>query len=133
MEYAMDARTKTRSIESAVEPGAVLELLADARRLPEWAPGFADAVEGDERAGWKVTKDGAAFEIRVVVQPEARTVDYLREVAPGLVGGAYLRVTPLMGGGSSVVITVPVIGDPDAVAAILDEELVTLTRLAETA
>jgi hypothetical protein len=129
----MDARTQTRSIESAAEPEAVLGLLADARRLPEWAPGFADAVEGDPRQGWKVTKNSDAFEIRVVVQQEARTVDYLREVAPGLVGGAYLRVTPLMGGGSSVVITVPVIGDPAAVATTLDEELVTLTRLAEAA
>jgi hypothetical protein len=111
----------------------VLDLLADPRRLPEWAPGFADTIEGDEQHGWKVTKDGGAFQIRVVIQQEARTVDYLREVAPGLVGGAYLRVTPLMGGGSSVVITVPVIGDPNAVAATLDEELVTITRLAQAA
>ena len=129
----MGAQTQTRSIESAAPPAAILELLADARRLPEWAPGFADAVAGDEGQGWTVTKDSDAFEIRVVVQHEARTVDYLREVAPGLVGGAYLRVTPLMGGGSSVVITVPVIGDPDAVAATLDEELLTITRLAQAA
>jgi hypothetical protein len=127
----MDVRTQTRSIESSVEPKAVLELLADARRLPEWAPGFADTVEGDDRQGWRVTKDADAFEISVVVRQEACTVDYLREVSPGLVGGAYLRVTPVLGGGSSVVITVPVIGDPAAVAATLDEELVTLTRLAE--
>jgi hypothetical protein len=127
----VQTQTQTRSIESSVEPEAVLDLLADARRLPEWAPGFADTVEGGEGQAWKVTKDADAFEISVVVRPDACTVDYLREVAPGLVGGAYLRVTPLMGGGSSVVITVPVIGDPAAVAATLDEELVTLTRLAE--
>ncbi|HEX4018468.1 MAG TPA: SRPBCC family protein [Frankiaceae bacterium] len=126
----MDAQTQTRSIESRVEPKAVMALLADARRLPEWAPGFADTVEGDERQGWTVTKDADAFEIRVVVQRDACTVDYLRDIAPGLTGGAYLRVTPLIGGGSSVVITVPVIGDPAAVAATLDEELVALTRLA---
>ncbi len=60
----MDVRnqTQTRSIESDVEPKAFLELLADARRLPEWAPGFADKVEGDERQGWKVTKDDDAFD-----------------------------------------------------------------------
>jgi hypothetical protein len=130
-ECAMDVRTQTRSLDTEADPGAVLNLLADARRLPEWAPAFADEVVGDDAQGWKVTKDADAFDIRVVVQPEARTVDYLREVAPGLVGGAYLRVTPVMGGGSSVVITVPVVGgDPNAVAQTLDEELAALTRLA---
>ncbi|HEX4431738.1 MAG TPA: SRPBCC family protein [Frankiaceae bacterium] len=129
----MDTQTSTRSIESTAPPGAVLDILADARRLPEWAPGFADTIEGDQKHGWRVTKDSDAFEIRVVVQQEARTVDYLRQVAPGLVGGAYLRVTPLMGGGSSVVITVPVIGDPDVVAATLDAELAAITRLAQAA
>jgi hypothetical protein len=130
----MDVRTQTRSIESAADPGEVLRLLADARRLPEWAPAFADEVVGDERQGWHVTKDAGAFDISVVVQHEARTVDYLREVAPGVVGGAYLRVTPLLGGGSSVVITVPVVGgDAAAVAQTLDEELAAITRLAEAA
>jgi hypothetical protein len=127
----MDVRTQTRSLDTEADPGAVLKLLADARRLPEWAPAFADEVTGDHAQGWKVTKDADAFDISVVVQPQARTVDYLREVAPGLVGGAYLRVTPVMGGGSSVVITVPVVGgDPAAVAQTLDEELAALTLLA---
>jgi Polyketide cyclase / dehydrase and lipid transport len=128
----MDSRTQTRSIESAVEPEAVLRLLADARRLPEWAPGFADAVEGDPHQGWRVTKDSDAFEIRSS-SSRRRAPSTICARWPGPVGGAYLRVTPLMGGGSSVVITVPVIRDPAAVAATLDEELVTLTRLAEAA
>jgi hypothetical protein len=112
----------------------VLKLLADASRLPEWAPAFADTVARDGTQGWKVTKDADAFEISVVVQEDSRTVDYLREVAPGLVAGAYLRVTPMVGGGSSVVITVPVVGgDPAEVAQTLDTELATLTRLAQAA
>jgi Polyketide cyclase / dehydrase and lipid transport len=131
----MDARTQTRSIESGAEPAAVLELLADARRLPEWAPAFADHVEGGDRKGWRVTKDGDEFEIQVVSRREAQTVDYLREIAPGLVAGAYLRVTPRLGGGSVVVITVPVPpdGDPGATAITLNAELAALRRLAEAA
>jgi hypothetical protein len=127
----MPSRTQTRSLESAADPAAVLDLLADARRLPEWAPAFADEVVGDQSGGWKVTKDDDAFEIRVVAQQEAGTVDYLREIAPGVVGGAYLRVNPVIGGGSVVVITVPIAPDgAEAAAATLDEELATLTRLA---
>jgi hypothetical protein len=130
----VNIRTQTRSTETEADPSAVLAVLVDARRLPEWAPAFADKVVGDERGGWKVTKDTDAFEIKVVSQAEAGTVDYTREVAPGVVGGAYLRVTPVLGGGSSVVITVPVVaGDPDAVAATLDDELAALTRLAQAA
>ena len=129
---AVNTRTQTRSTETDADPSAVLAVLADARRLPEWAPAFADEVVGDDRSGWRVTKDADAFEIKVITQSEAGTVDFTREVAPGIVGGAYVRVTPVLGGGSSVVITVPVVsGDPDAVAATLDDELAALARLAQ--
>ena len=41
------------------------------------------------------------------MKQDAGTVDYLREIAPGREGGAYIRVIPRPGGGSVVVMTVP--------------------------
>jgi hypothetical protein len=76
----------TGSAESGADPGAIVAVLADPPRLPDWAPAFADAVTGDSQSGWRVTKDGQDFTVRVVANRDARTVDYLREVAPGRVG-----------------------------------------------
>jgi hypothetical protein len=125
------ARTATRSIETNAEPAAVVSLLADARRIPEWAPAFADEVTGDAESGWRVTKDGRTFSLRVVVGADAGTVDYLRDIAPGREGGAYVRSTPRPGGGSVVVMTVPVIPDvnPTDISLTLRDELIALTRL----
>jgi hypothetical protein len=108
-----------------------VSLLADARRIPEWAPAFADEVTGDAESGWRVTKDGRTFSLRVVVSPDAGTVDYLRDIAPGREGGAYVRSTPRPGGGSVVVMTVPVIPDvnPTDISLTLRDELIALTRL----
>jgi hypothetical protein len=63
------------------------------------------------------------------------TVDYLREVAPGRKGGAYLRVLPRPGHGSVVVMTVPLApgADSAAVAANLQQELNSLVHLASGA
>ncbi len=88
------SRTETQSIESEVEPSAVVALIADPRRIPEWAPAFADTVDGNDQSGWRVSKDGRQFSVRVAVNPDAGTADYLREVAPGREGGAYLRALP---------------------------------------
>jgi len=73
---AGSARTETQSIESDVAPDAVVALLADPRRLPEWAPAFADTVAGDAQSGWRAVKDGRQFELRVATSTDARTVDY---------------------------------------------------------
>jgi len=134
----MQSRSVTGSAESGADPAAVVAVLADPPRIPAWAPGFADAVTGDEASGWRVTKDGQDFTVRVVANPDARTVDYLREVAPGRVGGAYLRAIPRPGGGSVVIMTLPVPPGADAadvadVAATLHDELAALVRLAEGA
>jgi len=125
-------RTVTGSIESGAEPGDLLSLLADASRIPEWAPAFADRVERDDQNGWKVAKDGSVFSLHVGVERAVRTVDYLREVAPGKKGGAYLRVLPRPGGGSVVVMTLPVGAGQTAegVTAVLNQELASLVRLA---
>jgi hypothetical protein len=68
-----DTRTATHSIETDAAHEAVLALLADPRRIPDWAPGFADVVSGHAGSGWLVTKDGRNFAPRVAVNEEART------------------------------------------------------------
>ncbi len=127
-----DRSVATQSIESRVDPRAVLALLTDPRRIPDWAPAFADAVTGDAGSGWLARKGDRSFALRVVRVPDAGTVDYLREVAPGREGGAYLRVVPRPGDGSVVVMTVPLVpgAAPAATAATLRGELTTLVGLA---
>ena len=93
----MDSRTETQSIESDAEPTAVVALLADPTRIPDWAPAFADAVTRDDQCGWLATKSGQGFTVRVVTQPDAGTVDYLREIVPGWspdIGTTLARASP---------------------------------------
>ena len=78
----MDDRTRTGSAETAAEPGSVVRLLADAGRLPAWAPAFADAVTSEGGSRWRAVKDGRDFGLRTAVNLDAGTVDYLREIAP---------------------------------------------------
>jgi hypothetical protein len=127
----MPARTVTRSTETDREPDAILKVLMDPRRIPRWAPLFADAIEVDAQGGWQVSKDGSVFNLKVVIAQPSRTVDYLREVAPGKEGGAYLRVLQRPGGGSVVVMTLPIPAGVDAetVDRIINEELGNLVSL----
>jgi len=127
----VDNRTETQSIESDAEPGAVVALLTDPTRIPDWAPAFADAVTGDDQSGWYATKDGRSFTVRVVTKRDAGTVDYLREIAPGREGGAFIRAVPRPGGGSVVVMTLPLAtgAEPEAIAATLRDELNALVNL----
>jgi hypothetical protein len=129
----VDDRTRTSSIETAADPLSVVVLLADASRIPGWAPAFADTVRCEHGPLWRAVKDGRDFAFRTAVKPDTGTVDYLREIAPGREGGAYLRVLPRPGGGSVVVMTLPVPpgADPAAVASTLDDELAALKDLAE--
>jgi hypothetical protein len=109
-----------------------VRLLEDPSRIPAWAPAFADVVTGDTKSGWRATKSGQDFALRVVVVRDAGTVDYLREIAPGQEGGAYTRVIPRPGNGGVVIMTVPLApdGEPAAVAATLRDELTALVSLA---
>jgi hypothetical protein len=122
----------TQSIESDADPDRVFELLADAHRIPDWAPAFADTVTPTPPFGWEAVKDGKAFAIRVAADHVSRSVDYLRQVAPGREGGAYLRVLPRPMGGSVIVMTIPVPpgGSRDAANSILADELARLDELA---
>ena len=80
---------ETRSISIAAPPESVLELVGDARRLPDWAPAFASAVEPDGR-DWLIDAGAGRFRVRVRVSPEHGTVDLLRP--EDLSRGAHMRV-----------------------------------------
>lgn len=134
MEFDMADRTVTRAIETDVEADVILAILKDPRLIPRWAPAFADTVEVDTKNGWRVVKDDAAFSLELVISPSSRTVDYLREIAPGKRGGAYIRVLQPPNGGSVVVMTLPVAGaNVEAVTSVLTQELRQLVALSEIA
>jgi hypothetical protein len=127
----MSERTVTHAIECDAQPNIVLRILTDASRIPEWAPAFADRVERNDETAWRATKNGNDFILEVVVGPSSGTVDYLREIAPGRKGGAFLRVLPRPVGGCVVVMTLPVSADQsrDDVTAVLKHELESLVKL----
>jgi hypothetical protein len=82
-------RAETRSISIAAPPQTVLELLGDARRLPDWAPAFALGVEpaGED---WLIDSGAGQIRIRVRFSLEHGTVDLLRRKDPSR--GAHMRV-----------------------------------------
>lgn len=126
----MSLRTITQSIETESLQSAILRILADPTKIPRWAPAFADRVlaEGD---GWVVEKGDSRFSLTIRSDDSLGVADYLREIAPGVLGGAYIRVLPRPGGGCVVVMTLPVReGQENQVAAILSEELKALVALA---
>ena len=92
----MATRTETQSIDADAQPDAVFSILADPSRIPSWAPAFADTITGDAKQGWVAVKNGNTFRLRVVTSQASRTVDYLREIAPGREGGAYIRVCRIL-------------------------------------
>lgn len=83
-------RAETRSISIAAPPDAVLRLVADARRLPEWAPAFARAVRPDG-ADWLIDTGEGDVRVTVRVSHDVGTVDLLIAGGPG---GAFSRVLP---------------------------------------
>jgi hypothetical protein len=101
MQTNMPDRSETRTIAIAAPPEVVLAVVGDARRLPEWAPGFARAVrpEGD---GWIVDNGDVEFPIRLRVAAEFGTVDILGPIEPPR--GAFARVIP-SGEGSEFLFT----------------------------
>lgn len=117
-------RTETQSIESEATGAAVIAPLADAARIPEWGRGRPPLWLACHR-------NGRDFALRVAVDEGAGTVDYLREVAPGREGGAYIRAAPRPGGGSVVIMTLPLLPDVDPAdtAATLARELTGLVSL----
>jgi hypothetical protein len=82
---------ETRSVSIAAPPAVVLRLVADARRLPEWAPDFARSVRPDG-ADWLIDTGGGEARITVRVSLDHGTVDLVAATAPRV--GAFTRVLP---------------------------------------
>jgi Polyketide cyclase / dehydrase and lipid transport len=126
------SKAETRSISVAAAPQAVFEFIADARNLPRWAPGFAEAVRADGDR-WVVTQGEIELQIAVVASAEQGTVDLLR--GPDLSIGAYSRVIPNTAGSEFLFTLLFPEGTPDeAVAAqmdVVDGELRTIRELVE--
>ena len=120
----MSARTVTRTIDVDAAPERVLEAIGDPRRIPDWAPAFADSIEKTE-IGWTAIKDNHQFSIRIAIDPSTGCFDILREIAPGEQGGLFMRVLPRPGGGSVVVATIPIVptSSPERTSSILADEL----------
>jgi hypothetical protein len=127
----MSSQTVTRTIESDFDPKLIYLKLTDASLIPQWAPAFADTVNHAHETTFRVTKGGEAFDFQLLANELALTVDYLRDMANGRRGGAYIRVMSKPRGGSVVAMTVPVGPDasPAQVAAVLEQELEALIKL----
>ena len=83
--------TQTRSIAIAAPPEAVIELLADGTRLPEWAPQFASEARA-EADHWVINSSGQQLKIRIRASVDFGTVDFLSEDDERV--GAFSRVIP---------------------------------------
>lgn len=125
-------RAETRTISIDAAPANVLDLVADPRSLPRWAPGFARAVrrDGDH---WLVDDGERETSITVRVSREHGTVDLLAAADPRL--GAFTRVLP-NGSGSEYLFTLffPDHTTEAAVAqqmAVVQDELHTVRTLCE--
>ena len=128
----MSTQSVTRTIESDFEPIEIYAVLADVTNLPKWAPVFADAVKRIDDTHYSVKKNGDTFSLELFLHPSAGTVDYIREMPNGKLGGAYIRVTPRPLGGSTISITVPIAPNMNQsdVARTLEQELAALIELA---
>jgi uncharacterized protein YndB with AHSA1/START domain len=122
----------TRSISIAAPPAAVLALVADPLRLPEWAPAFARGVQPDGDDWLIDTGDGQA-RITIRVSGEHGTVDLLRATDP--TRGAFSRVIPNHDGSEYLFTLVFPAGTPEtAIArqmAIVEDELEAVRALCE--
>jgi hypothetical protein len=123
---------ETRSISIAAPPEAVLAVVGDPYRLPDWAPAFATSVDRDGDR-WLIGNGAARFPIAVRVAPEQGTVDLL-----GLdddTFGARMRVLRNHAGSELVFTLVfPAGVDPAAIRAqmaTVEAELETMRTLVE--
>jgi hypothetical protein len=125
------SETVTQSVEFQSDAGAVFRFASDASVLPAWAPAFAPQISRISEHVWEVVKAGETFRLRVAADEKAGTVDFIRQVAPGVVGGARLLVVPKPDGGSVLTMTVPIPegSSEDSAAAIARSELGALRHL----
>jgi hypothetical protein len=127
----MSSQTVTRTIESEFDPKRIYLTLTDVSLIPQWAPVFADKVERARETIFRVTKGSEVFDFEMLANERTMTVDYLRVMADGKRGGAYIRVMPKPLGGSVVAMTVPVgpNATPAQVDQVLEQELEALIEL----
>jgi Polyketide cyclase / dehydrase and lipid transport len=123
---------ETRSISIGASPEAVLAVVGDARRLPDWAPAFATAVE-PEGDHWLIGSGDARFTIAVRVSAEHGTVDL--QPPDNATFGARMRVLHNHSGSELVFTLVfPAGVDPEAIRAqmaTVEGELETVRTLVE--
>jgi uncharacterized protein YndB with AHSA1/START domain len=123
---------ETRSISIAAPPEAVIALVGDPYRLPDWAPAFATSVEPDGDQ-WLIGSGAARFAIAVRVSAEHGTVDLLRPDDDTF--GARMRVLHNHAGSELVFTLVfPAGVEPEAVRAqmaTVEAELETVRALVE--
>ncbi len=118
-------RAETRTISVAAPPERVVEYLADPRRLPEWAPGFATAVEHDHDDIWRVHTEAGPQRVAVRVAAVHGVVDVVSADAPHL--GLFTRAVPNLTGAELIFsLFFPEDTEPSAVdaqMAVVGEEL----------
>jgi hypothetical protein len=122
----------TRSISIRTAPEVVVDLVGDPRRLPDWAPRFASAVNPDG-PDWVVESSESTLRIRVRVDRELGVIDLLRPTDPSR--GAYMRVLPNGAGSQFVFSLIFPAGTPDELIArqmtTVEAELRTVRDLCE--
>ena len=126
--------SETRAISIAAPPERVLALVGDARRLPDWAPGFARAVTPDGE-NWIIDTGSGELRVNLRTTDTSGTVDILRSDDPR--EGVFARVVP-NGSGSEFLFTMlfPEGTDPSAISAqmtTVEEELRAVRALCEDA
>ena len=124
---------QTRSIAIAAPPSAVIEVIGDGNRLPEWAPAFARSARAEEDC-WLIDTGGTEVRIRLKTSVESGTVDILSAEDERI--GAFGRVIPNTKG-SEFLFTLLFEegtdqGTVDAQMKTVEEELETVRRLSET-
>jgi hypothetical protein len=125
--------TVTESVELESQTDAVFLFTSNASHIPAWAPNFAPRISQLSENVWNVDGPQGNFLLQVTADQRSGTIDFTREVRPGVNGGAYLRVIPKAGGGSVVTMTAPIPSGStqERVRAILCSELQTLRRLVD--
>jgi hypothetical protein len=126
-------RSDTQTISIDAPPVAVVALVGDPLRLPDWAPDFARAVRRDGEAWLVEQQGGEPLRIRVRVNAELGTIDFLVAGLPaGVEVGAFSRVVA-NGRGSEFGFTQFLADDADLEQrrAVVASELETVRALCE--
>jgi uncharacterized protein YndB with AHSA1/START domain len=128
-------RAETRTISIAASPERVVEYLADPLHLPDWAPGFATAVDHDHDDIWRVHTEAGPQRVAVRVAAAHGVVDVVSADAPTV--GLFTRVVPNQAGAELIFsLFFPEDTDPSAVdaqMAVVGEELRTVRERVESA